>query len=81
VPEALAAAAEAGRAATVPVRHPSAGAIDLVASPIWTDAAVQAPSAPPLLGQHTAEVLGELGRSRDEIEALAERGTVLLGSQ
>ncbi|HEU0025147.1 MAG TPA: CaiB/BaiF CoA-transferase family protein [Thermoleophilaceae bacterium] len=81
VPDALAAAAEAGRPATVPVRHASAGAIDLVASPIWTDAAVRAPSAPPLLGQHTAEVLGELGRSREEIEALAERGTVLLGSQ
>jgi crotonobetainyl-CoA:carnitine CoA-transferase CaiB-like acyl-CoA transferase len=76
VPEALAAAAAAGRAATVTVDHPSAGPLDLVASPIWgpTDSA---PSAPPLLGQHTREILEELGRSASEIDALAEQGTVL----
>ena len=36
---------------------------------------------PPLLGQHTAEVLHELGRSRAEIEQLAERGVVALGAE
>jgi crotonobetainyl-CoA:carnitine CoA-transferase CaiB-like acyl-CoA transferase len=81
VPEALAAAAAAGRPATVRVAHPTAGDLDLVASPIWTGAAGGAPPAPPLLGQHTAEVLGELGRSPEEIDALAEQGTVLLGGQ
>ena len=81
VPEALAAAAAAGRPATVRVAHPTAGELDLVASPIWTGAAEGAPLPPPLLGQHTAEVLGELGRSPEEIEALAEQGTVLLGGQ
>jgi len=81
VPEALHAAAAAGRPATVQVPHPTAGSLDLVASPIWTDAAVGAPLPPPLLGQHTAEVLGELGRSPAEVQALAEQGTVLLGGQ
>jgi crotonobetainyl-CoA:carnitine CoA-transferase CaiB-like acyl-CoA transferase len=79
VPDALAAAAAAGRPATVPVQHPTAGEIELVASPIWTDGAVNAPSAPPLLGEHTGAVLRELGRSDGEIAALAERGTVRLG--
>jgi crotonobetainyl-CoA:carnitine CoA-transferase CaiB-like acyl-CoA transferase len=36
-------------------------------------------SAPPALGEHTADVLGELGYSDDEVEALAESGVVRLG--
>jgi crotonobetainyl-CoA:carnitine CoA-transferase CaiB-like acyl-CoA transferase len=76
VPDALAAAARAGRPATLSVEHPSAGPLELVASPIWgaTDPSVATP--PPLLGEHTAEVLGELGRSKEQIKALAERGVV-----
>ncbi len=78
VPEALRAAADAGRPATVTVEHPTAGPLDLVASPIWNGEGGAAPEPPPLLGQHTAEVLGELGRSDEEIRVLAEDGAVLL---
>jgi crotonobetainyl-CoA:carnitine CoA-transferase CaiB-like acyl-CoA transferase len=78
VPDALTAAAGAGRPATLTVEHPSAGPLDLVASPIWGPTDPSAASPPPLLGEHTAEVLGELGRSREEIERLAERGVIRL---
>jgi crotonobetainyl-CoA:carnitine CoA-transferase CaiB-like acyl-CoA transferase len=81
VPDALEAAASAGRPATLTVDHPTAGPLELVASPIWgpTDPANAAP--PPLLGEHTAAVLSELGRSEHEIADLAGRGVALLGDE
>jgi crotonobetainyl-CoA:carnitine CoA-transferase CaiB-like acyl-CoA transferase len=74
VPEALASAAAAGRPATRSVEHPTAGALELVASPIWGPTDSAPATAPPLLGEHTEVVLRELGRTDEEISALLERG-------
>jgi crotonobetainyl-CoA:carnitine CoA-transferase CaiB-like acyl-CoA transferase len=60
------------------VEHPTAGPLDLVASPIWGATRAHA-TPPPLLGEHTAEVLGELGRSPEDIDALAARGVISIG--
>jgi crotonobetainyl-CoA:carnitine CoA-transferase CaiB-like acyl-CoA transferase len=76
VPEAIGAAAAAGRPATLSVEHPTAGALELVGSPIWGPTDATPATAPPLLGEHTEAVLRELGRSGEEIAALRERGVV-----
>jgi crotonobetainyl-CoA:carnitine CoA-transferase CaiB-like acyl-CoA transferase len=61
--EALAAAEAAGRSATVAVAHPAVGEIPLVASPIrLTEASLRKPQAPPLLGEHTAQIARETER-------------------
>jgi crotonobetainyl-CoA:carnitine CoA-transferase CaiB-like acyl-CoA transferase len=61
------------------IDHPVAGRIRVVGPPVKlseTPAQVSRPS--PLFGQHTAEVLGELGYSTEEIDALAKAGVVAL---
>jgi crotonobetainyl-CoA:carnitine CoA-transferase CaiB-like acyl-CoA transferase len=46
----------------VTVEHPKAGPLKLVASPIrMSGTPVRVPSPPPLLGEHTLQVLAELG--------------------
>jgi crotonobetainyl-CoA:carnitine CoA-transferase CaiB-like acyl-CoA transferase len=68
VREAFEAAAAAGRPATVVTEHPTIGALPLPASPIELEPPMAGPpSPPPLLGEHTEEVLRELGIEPGEL--------------
>jgi crotonobetainyl-CoA:carnitine CoA-transferase CaiB-like acyl-CoA transferase len=57
--------------------HPVAGEVPTIASPMRLSATPVEHRRPPLLGEHTDQVLGDLlGRSAGEIEALRSRGIV-----
>ncbi len=60
--------------ATVGVEHPTAGPLLLPASPVRPADARPAP--PPLLGQHTREVLAEAGYDEAAVDALHRDGVV-----
>ena len=63
----------------VEMDHPAMGnkPIKLIANPIKLSKTPPTyREAPPLLGQHTDEILGEAGLSIDEIAKLKENGTV-----
>jgi crotonobetainyl-CoA:carnitine CoA-transferase CaiB-like acyl-CoA transferase len=63
--------------ATTDVEHPTAGRLSLVNAPFsLAHASLRSPVAPPLLGEHTAEVLAELGVDDERLAAL-ERGGVI----
>jgi crotonobetainyl-CoA:carnitine CoA-transferase CaiB-like acyl-CoA transferase len=73
--EALEAAADAGEPATITVDHPSIGPLELVRSaPRLESGGSKAPAPPPLLGQHTREVLREAGLDAAEIDTIAAAG-------
>jgi len=60
------------------ISHPVLGPLKLVGSPIQFDLnkGKSVKRAPPLLGEHTSEILVEFGWSQQEIEALENRGVV-----
>ena len=62
---------------TVPVEHPLNPQLKLVASPMKLSATpVTVRRAPPLLGQHTEEVLRAAGCTADEIQALRAQAVI-----
>ncbi len=57
--------------------HPLAGTVKQVVNPIrFQDSPLTFESPPPLLGQHTAEVLAALGIPEDEQQSLAAKGVI-----
>jgi crotonobetainyl-CoA:carnitine CoA-transferase CaiB-like acyl-CoA transferase len=50
--------------------------VELVNSPINLESGLRPPHAPPLLGEHTADVLREIGIEDAEIERLAAAGAI-----
>ncbi|HZZ91555.1 MAG TPA: CoA transferase [Usitatibacter sp.] len=68
----------ASREMVLEVDHPRAGRMKTLGTPIkFSDTPGEVSRAAPLLGEHTREVLGQLGYSSAEIEALQREGAVL----
>lgn len=65
------------RGMTVSVDHPLSGSVRLVGSPMKLSATpVSVRRAPPLLGQHTQEILEQAGLSAERIERLRRAGVI-----
>ncbi|MGH8918433.1 MAG: CoA transferase, partial [Actinomycetes bacterium] len=77
VSEALAHPQVQARGMVAAIDHPTAGALRTVASPIkLSDQPTTVHRAPPLLGQHTDEILAELGFDAGDVERLHRNATV-----
>ena len=77
VPEVLEDPQVLAREMVVELPHPTAGSIRMVGSPLkLSETPVSYRSHPPLLGEHTDEVLAELGYSEEQVSALKELGVV-----
>ncbi|MEE2659510.1 MAG: CoA transferase [Candidatus Latescibacterota bacterium] len=60
-----------------PVEHPTAGTLSLVGSPVvFGDTATQASAPPPRLGEHSGQILRELGLGAVEIDELRQAGVI-----
>ena len=65
------------RGMVIEMEHPTAGKIRLLGNPLnLSDTPIEASMPPPTLGQHTTEILKELGYSEREIEELKSEGIV-----
>jgi formyl-CoA transferase len=65
------------RGAITTIDHPTRGRFRLPSCPVRLSASPAPTTPPPLAGQHTAEILGEvLGLSKDDVHALQQRGVV-----
>jgi formyl-CoA transferase len=65
------------REMVVDMPHPTVGSVKLVGSPLkLSNNPVSYVRHPPLLGEHTDEILGELGYSDEEITHLREEGAI-----
>jgi crotonobetainyl-CoA:carnitine CoA-transferase CaiB-like acyl-CoA transferase len=60
----------AGSGTTVTVQHPAVGPLDLVRTATRLTGDDEPPSPPPLLGQHTREVLAAVGLDDSQIDAV-----------
>jgi crotonobetainyl-CoA:carnitine CoA-transferase CaiB-like acyl-CoA transferase len=67
----------ASRAMIHSLRHPTAGTVRVIGSPVkLSDTPPSVRTAPPILGEHTDSILDELGFGRDAIDILRASGAI-----
>lgn len=77
IPEALSDPQVVHRQMVRTLPHPTAGEVPLVVTPFrFENAQIRTDRAPPLLGQHTEEILSELGWSGSSINTLREQKVI-----
>ena len=65
------------RKTIIEIPHPTAGKVPIVASPMrFKETPLKHEIPPPLLGEHTAEILNSLGVNDAEIEQLKKDGVI-----